>query len=101
MGDPLTESGQFTLRSELRNLMWIAKIASPDALYGATASARTFETIDWPIVNPIDFDGIVDVGAARVTGAGNYPHVPGFEEYGRKFKMGGKRDEPCEFVGEK
>ena len=45
MGEPLTESAQFALRPELGGLMRISRIARPDALYGASAPAQTFETI--------------------------------------------------------
>lgn len=52
--EPSTEFEQFTLCSSHGELMRIAKIARPGALYGAAVSAQTFETIDDTIVNPID-----------------------------------------------
>ena len=88
MSGILTESGQFTICSELWGLMRIARIARPGALYGALASAQTFETIEETTIHPIDFESISDVNMARATSAWNYPHMPGFEEYGRKFKNG-------------
>ena len=39
--EPLTESEQFALRSELVGLIWIARISRPCALYGASVSAQT------------------------------------------------------------
>ena len=43
--EPLTEDGRFVLRSELGELMRIVRIARPGALYGASVSAQTFETV--------------------------------------------------------
>ena len=44
IGEILTENGQTISRSELWNLMWIARIARPGAIYDASASAQTFPT---------------------------------------------------------
>ena len=60
-GEPLTDEEQFTLRSELRELMRIARIARPGALCDASASAQTFGTIGESIVNPMDFEEVADV----------------------------------------
>ena len=52
MDEPLTEEAQSTLRSESGQLVWIARKDRHDALYDASESAQTFETIG----DPIDFD---------------------------------------------
>ena len=57
MNEPVTEDGQFALRSELGGgggLMWVARIAMPGALYRASVSAQTFETVGGSVVNPPD-----------------------------------------------
>ena len=54
----------------------------------ASVYARTFETIEGPIVNPSDFEEIPEVNLASSRRAVNYPHMPGFEEYDRKSKKG-------------
>ena len=91
MEDPPTESEQFKLRSELGALMRIARIARPGSLYGASASAQTFEAIQESVVSPSNFNEIADVNLARAANARNYPHIPGFEEYGRKSEKGEER----------
>ena len=63
--------------------MWVAR---PYALFGASAAARTFATIEGWVVNPSYFGWISDMNLASSTDAGNYSHMPGFEEYARKFK---------------
>ena len=40
--DFLTEEEQSIMRSELGKLMWLARIARPDAIYDASAAARNF-----------------------------------------------------------
>ena len=80
--EPLTESGQLALRSELAKLMRIASIARPGALYGASVSAQTSEAIG----NPSDFEEISDANMASAASAVDYPHMSGCGGYGRKFK---------------
>ena len=46
MGEPLTPDDQCALRSELANLLRIARIARPDALYDAPISGQTFAAAD-------------------------------------------------------
>ena len=81
MNEPLTESAQFKLRSELGKVIRIAIIARPGVTHDASASVQTFETMGGPIVNPIDFEELDDVNVARAASAANYPHMRGFEEY--------------------
>ena len=40
--DFLTEEEQSVMRSELGKLMWLARIARPDAIYDASATAQNF-----------------------------------------------------------
>ena len=54
-------------RSELGELMRIARIARPDVLYDATVYAQTSETINEAIINPIDFGEIDDVDWDKAT----------------------------------
>ena len=61
MGEPLTPEGRCALRYELGNLMMIARISRPDALYDASISGQTFAVEDHAIQNPIDFDEFTDV----------------------------------------
>ena len=68
--------------------MWIATIARPGALYGASASSQTFETIGGSIVNPSDSEEIVDVDFAMADDAENYSRMHGLGGVGRKFKKG-------------
>ena len=68
--------------------MRITRIARPDALYGASVSARTSETIEESIINPIDPDEVVDANLVRAKNTGKYSRMPGNYEYGRKFKKG-------------
>ena len=79
MGDPLTESEQFTLRSDAGELIRVTRIAVPDSLYGASASEQTSESIEGSVVNPIYFGEIADVDLTSAKNAKNYPHMPGFE----------------------
>ena len=83
--DPLTAAEQFALRSELGELMRISTIERPGALYGALVLSQTFETVGESIVMPIDSEEIGDMNSERDIGAGNYSHMPGVEEFGRKF----------------
>ena len=50
--------------------MCIARIARPGAFYCDAVSARTSETVDWPILNSSDFDDIADVNLAIATNDG-------------------------------
>ena len=88
MDERLTESEPFALRPELVKLMRVARFSRLGALYGAWDSAQTFETIAETSVNPIDFEEIVDEDIAMAGGAGNYSHVPGFDEYDGKSEKG-------------
>ena len=53
-------------------------------MYGASASAQTFEPIRESAMNAIDVADLDDVDLAMAVEAGNYSHMPGFEEFGRK-----------------
>ena len=85
MGEPLTGEGAFALRSELRKLMRIARIARPVALYDASFSAQTFENIDESIIYPIDFAEVVEVNLIESIGGISHSHIPGYDEFSRKF----------------
>ena len=50
MGETLAKEGEFALRSELGKLMRIARVARPGALYDASVSAQTSETIAESII---------------------------------------------------
>ena len=80
-GDPLTSEEQFALRSELRELMRIARIARTEALYDASVAARTFEAAEETILNPIDFEEIVDLDLAISAGDIQHSHIRGFGEF--------------------
>ena len=67
-GEPLKEEEQFTIRSELAELMRVARIGRHGALYYASASAQTFETVDGTKINPIHCDEIVDANLTRSIG---------------------------------
>ena len=84
-GDPLTAGKQFALRHELGKLSRNSRIARTGALYGASVSGRTFETIGETTINPIDLEEVVDVNVSKVLGANSYPRVPRFEGTGRNF----------------
>ena len=51
MYDPLTAGGQFALRSEPGQLMWVGRIPRPVALYGASVSTQTFEGVNRSLEN--------------------------------------------------
>ena len=46
VGDWITESERYVLRSELGKLMWVAGIARPGALYDDAADAPDFEDVE-------------------------------------------------------
>ena len=74
-GESLTRGEQFALRSEMAELMRAARIARPDALYGASNSAQTLEGEERVIINPIDSDEIADVGISNATSDIRFPHI--------------------------
>lgn len=80
-GEPLTEDGEFALRSELGELMRIAPIAMPGSLYGASVSARTFEDVYRAIGNPIDFEEAISAGNTDGKGHRMFGRIPGFAEF--------------------
>ena len=86
-----TEEAQFELRSELGEIMRIARIARPGALYDASVTAQTFETIDVTIISPTDFEGIVDVNSTTVIGANSYARIPGFGGFRRNSSKSANR----------
>ena len=45
--------------------MWIARIARPGALYGASVASRTYGDVDRSLENPIDFEEVVDANVAN------------------------------------
>ena len=63
--------------------MRIARIARPDALYDASVSAQTCDTIDETIIYPIDIDEIDDLDLAKDLGANSHPRIPGFGGFSR------------------
>ena len=65
--------------------MRVSRISRPGALYGASASAKTFETIDEEFANPIDFEEVSDVNIPNVIHTESYLHMPGFVGPNRKF----------------
>ena len=67
--------------------MRIARIARPVALYGATVSSKTFETID----GEIDFDEVADVSIPNVIDTESYSHMPRLEDSDRKFPKDANR----------
>ena len=71
--------------------MLIARIAMPDALYGASVSAKTFESINESITNPIDFNDVVDVYLTKAIGGISHSHIPCFDAYSRNFSKSVKR----------
>ena len=71
--------------------MRIARIARPEALYGASVLAQTFEAADEAILNPIDFDGIADLDLAKATGGIKNNHIRRCDEFMGKYSMGSNR----------
>ena len=65
--------------------MRISRIANPCALYGASVSAQTFDSMDDAIINPIDFDAIAESHLEKAMATITHPHIPGFDEFSRKF----------------
>ena len=57
--------------------MLIGRIARPGALYDASVSAQTSETVDAEI-SPVDFEEVVDVSVTKLLGADSYSNMPGF-----------------------
>ena len=86
---PLTEKEgaedeqQFALRSELWELMRIARFATPGELRGASVLAGTFEAIGESVINPSDSAEVDDVNVTKELEANSYSHIPGFEECSR------------------
>ena len=66
--------------------MRIARGSGPGALYGASAPAETFETIEESIINQSDIEEISDANSARAAEVERYSHMPGFG--------GGSRENP-------
>ena len=60
--------------------MRIARISRPGALYGASVSSQTSETIDETIVNPFDPEEVPDVHISNVLGTESYSHMPGLDD---------------------
>ena len=54
--EPLTIEEQCALGSEMGELMRIARIPRPGAMYGAPFPAQTLGGADGAILNPFDFD---------------------------------------------
>ena len=79
-GEPRTEEEQSEIRSELGGR---ARIAIPGALYDASVSAQTCETIDVEVINPIDFEEVGAVNVTKALEARPYSHMPGFEDTDR------------------
>ena len=55
--------------------MQIGQIAGPDALYGASVFALTFEAGGEAIINPIDFDEHVDVNSTKAIENITHRHI--------------------------
>ena len=51
--------------------MRISRIARPGSWYYAPVSEQIFETPDGEIINPIDFEEMVDVNSTKSTGISN------------------------------
>ena len=84
MGGFLTESEKSISRSELGELMWIARLARLGARCGDSSDARTFGDINEVCKNPIDFEekvkgGVVSdlIGESASSIARVFPHMPG------------------------
>ena len=60
--------------------MRIARIATPEALYGASASAQTFEKIDETAISPVDSEEVTYVNIARSIDMESYSHMPCFDD---------------------
>ena len=71
--------------------MRIARIARHGALYDASVSAQTSEEVGETIVNPTDFEEVVDVNVDKLTGANPYAHIPRFGDFSRKFPKAANR----------
>ena len=69
------------MRSELGELTRDARVAGPDALYVAAASAQTSETFDEPIKNQIDFDEIAAVNLTIAIANITHNRIHGYGEF--------------------
>ena len=83
--DRLTLEEQFALRSELGELIRIARIARPDALYGASVSAQAFGSVGESVINPNDFDAISVVNLTKDIRNITHNRIPCFDEFMMKF----------------
>ena len=79
-GEPSTDAGKFTLLSIWGELMRIARITRPDALRDASVSDETSITTDGWVINPIDFEEIVDVNSTKSNGDTKHNHIQGVDE---------------------
>ena len=59
--------GEFELRYGLPELIWVARIARPVALYDASVSAQTFEDVKSALRNAIAFE---EAGEEYISRAG-------------------------------
>ena len=75
MGEPLALGAPLALSSELGKLMLVDRIPSPDALYGASILAQTFEPSPQVVLNPIDFADVTDVNIAKSVKNIKFPHI--------------------------
>ena len=66
-------------------LILIARFARPGALYYASVSSQAFEAIGETIANPSNFEEVAAVNVAKFVGKISYSHMPGFENFNRKF----------------
>ena len=75
------------MRSELGELMWLARISRPDAIYGASAAARNFANFKPGVSNgEIPEDEIEEEeeeGRIKevVPKPNDFEHMPGFKDF--------------------
>ena len=81
MGEPLTPSEQLASRSERGKLIRTSQISRHGALYDASISAQTSESAGHVVLNPIDFDDVIEVYIAKSDGDLKAPHIRGYGDF--------------------
>ena len=81
--DFLTEEEQSIMRSELGKLMWLARIARPDAIYDASAAAQNFANWQPDVSKDEISEDEIQEGPIKVDvpKPNDSEHTPGFKDF--------------------
>ena len=82
--DFLTEEEQSITRSELGKLMWLTRIARPDAIYDASAASRNFANCKPDVSKEEILDNDIQKEEpinADVPEPSDFGHMPGFKNF--------------------